>query len=493
MQLNIKLCDQVLENIPGVLFRFLVDADGNTSIPFASKGFEDIFNTPASRFRSNAKLAISRIHPVDYLTVIKDRLFFKKNQKSVNTILRVKTLKNGPIKWIKVIAKPEFVENSKVLWWGQLYDISSSIMKDKELKLSKERLEFALENSKQGYWDWNVETNSSFYSDRSINMLGYTADEFINHADSWNEKVHPEDVNSYFEDMKNHLAGNNDIYYNQHRVLCKNGEYKWVLDRGKVVQRDDAGNPIRVIGTHQDIDHEKEKELNDQKANDVILDQNSRLLNFAYIVSHNLKSHAGNLEMMLNIISGMKTPEEKVEYVEHLNSISTSLNDTIANITELVSIQTKSKNEREKVNLRQIANSTILMLKANVDLSGAVIHNLIEEDVFVDYIPAYMESILLNLITNAIKYRHADRKPEIVLSTFFKGNHLDLKVSDNGIGMDLNVVGDRLFGMNQTFHGNKDARGIGLYITKNQIEVMGGTIEVSSTPNEGSLFTVKLR
>ena len=109
---------------------------------------------------------------------------------------------------------------------------------------------------------------------------------------------------------------------------------------------------------------------------------------------------------------------------------------------------------------------------------------------YVNVVPSYLESILLNLMTNAIKYRSADRDPQIRLSAETEGDYTVLSVQDNGIGIDLDTHGKKLFGMYKTFHSNKDARGLGLFITKTQVEAMGGKIVVDSKPNEGSTFKI---
>ncbi|OCC28252.1 Histidine kinase [Leptospira interrogans serovar Canicola] len=101
-----------------------------------------------------------------------------------------------------------------------------------------------------------------------------------------------------------------------------------------------------------------------------------------------------------------------------------------------------------------------------------------------------MESILLNFLTNAVKYRHPDRVPEITLNAERQENRLILSIKDNGLGIDMKKYGDKLFGMYKTFHNNKDAKGIGLFITKNQVEAMGGKIEVESRLNNGTTFRI---
>ena len=116
--------------------------------------------------------------------------------------------------------------------------------------------------------------------------------------------------------------------------------------------------------------------------------------------------------------------------------------------------------------------------------------NSVDKNLNVLSVPAYLESIILNLMTNAVKYRSLDREPKIAISAKKQDGYLVLSISDNGLGIDLERYGDKLFGMYKTFHDNKDARGLGLYIIKNQIEAMDGNITVTSEVGKGSTFKV---
>lgn len=105
------------------------------------------------------------------------------------------------------------------------------------------------------------------------------------------------------------------------------------------------------------------------------------------------------------------------------------------------------------------------------------------------YSASYLESIILNLLSNAIKYKGED-KPHIKVKVWKEDNRVKFSVQDNGRGMDLEKYGDKLFGMYNTFHDNSNAKGIGLYITKNQVEALGGSITVESRPGIGSIFLI---
>ena len=112
----------------------------------------------------------------------------------------------------------------------------------------------------------------------------------------------------------------------------------------------------------------------------------------------------------------------------------------------------------------------------------------IPEDLNITAVPAYLESILLNLLTNSIKYSSPNRRPEINITTIIKNENIILNFSDNGQGIDLIRHGEKLFGMYKTFHEHEDAKGIGLFITKNQIEAMNGSIKVISEVDKGTTF-----
>ncbi len=118
------------------------------------------------------------------------------------------------------------------------------------------------------------------------------------------------------------------------------------------------------------------------------------------------------------------------------------------------------------------------------------IKNLVTDNVKVVAVEAYLDSIILNLLTNAIKYRDANKQSEVVLSTYVQDDFIVLSVKDNGLGLDMNKYGDKMFSLYQTFHNNKKARGLGLFITKSQVESIGGKIEFKSQVNIGSQFLV---
>jgi signal transduction histidine kinase len=137
---------------------------------------------------------------------------------------------------------------------------------------------------------------------------------------------------------------------------------------------------------------------------------------------------------------------------------------------------------------KSIGDVKVLALNAGCDII-----NEVPSAVMVKALPAYLESIILNILTNAIKYRSPKRKSNIHIYAKFNNNMIQLIVMDNGLGIDLKLHGSKIFGMYKTFHGNNDAKGIGLFITKNQIDAMGGSIEVESKLNQGTTFKINFQ
>ncbi|MBF0437097.1 MAG: CHASE domain-containing protein [Magnetococcales bacterium] len=122
-----------------------------------------------------------------------------------------------------------------------------------DLQESRFRWKFAIEGAGDGLWDWDITSGSVFFSKRWKEMLGYENHELSNHLKEWENRIHPEDKDQVLAAVQAHLAGQTPMYTNEHRILCKDGHWKWILDRGMVVSRNAAGEPMRMIGTHSDI------------------------------------------------------------------------------------------------------------------------------------------------------------------------------------------------------------------------------------------------
>ena len=195
---------------------------------------------------------------------------------------------------------------------------------------------------------------------------------------------------------------------------------------------------------------------------------------------------------MLSILTRKNTELSNNEYILMLEEAANNLLQTINHLNDVIQINTTTLDSLESMNLRSCADTIISNVISLAAEKNVKIINEINSDNNVLAINAYLESIILNLISNSIKYCSNNGNSYVHLSTQIKDNYTILIVEDNGLGIDLEKNGSKLFGMYKTFHKHEDARGVGLFITKNQIEAMGGKVEVISEVNKGTTFKVYL-
>lgn len=480
---------KLLHQIPDFVFVLKISPDGVMSFPFISQ-------SAYTYFEHNDEEA-----QYDALSVFKNRVVAEDFQDFLSSIEKSRTtletwsaqfvaLLNGQRRYMKGQATVEREDNDDVFFYGRITDITESKLQEIRLRLSEERYQFALEASTKGIWDLDLATNKVFYSAQSMKMLQFGDFDNIDSHDKWDDRIHHDDRADYELAIKKHLEDQTPFYENCKRMIAMDGSVKWILSRGKVIERRPDGTPLRLIGTHTDITIQKEREEQLRKTMDIISEQNGRLHNFAHIVSHNLRSHAGNFKMLLQIMESDGDAICQNDSYTHLKSTSAALTETIEHLNELVDIQTGLVHKAENLNLQAYLLQVLVVLREEISSNGVRIINRIPVDATIDFNPAYLESILLNFTTNAIKYSCPDRTPEIAY-TF---THIDgvkvLEIQDNGVGINIEKYGERLFGMYKTFHKNPESRGIGLFITKNQIEAMGGSVEIASEEGIGTVFKI---
>lgn len=249
---------------------------------------------------------------------------------------------------------------------------------------------------------------------------------------------------------------------------------------------------MNFIGVGRNVTQRIEKEFELKRLLAVTSDQNNRLYNFTHIVSHNIRSHASNLSMVVDVIENSDSIDEKLSYFELFREGTKKLSESIEYLNEIITIQQKTNVQKTKIHLKSEIEKTRMALSVAIKESHIAITTSIPDDVFVKVIPAYLDSILLNLFTNAIKYKAIDRAATLHIDCSSTNGFTVVHFRDNGLGLDLKKNGHKLFGMYKTFHGNEDAKGIGLFITKNQLEAMNGKIEIESEVGVGSNFKIYL-
>jgi PAS domain S-box-containing protein len=394
--------------------------------------------------------------------------------------------RDGTERYIYADCRFEFEEEGKdpVWMYGIVQDITEQ--KDIEIKLqkSKARLIEAQGIAHVGSWEMNFEANTSFWSDEAYRIYGLEPGDHQLTYNDWITFIHPEDLEKVLENVRLSHETLTGLSI-EHRILTRDGVTKYVNSEARY-EFDEHGKPIGLIGVVHDITESKTTEIKLQNLLELTNDQNKRLQNFTYIVSHNIRSHSANISGLVDLL------EEQIDNAEFsmLKSSAEKLAETIQNLNGIIAIQTELDKEKSVMCLRDEIGKSLNSINSLVCQSGAQIDIAVPGNVVVEVVPSYLESILLNLLTNAIKYRSPHKKLEISLNTEITEQYVVLSVRDNGIGINLEKYGSSIFGMYKTFHNNTDAKGLGLFIVKNQIEAMNGRIEVESQPDNGCTYKV---
>lgn len=220
-------------------------------------------------------------------------------------------------------------------------------------------------------------------------------------------------------------------------------------------------------------------------------DQNDRLKNFANIVSHNLRSHSAGLTGMFNILRQDFPEMQQNEVFEYMDSGLQNLTQTISGLSDIIHSNSVSS-QKKPLNLQSFIVKNKKTLKSQIETAGFTISSDLPDDFDVMAIEPYLDSIILNIMTNAIKYRNPGATSYLKIRAEKDTFSTSIFFEDNGLGIDMKRYGSKLFGLYNQFHSSEDSRGIGLFITRNQVESMGGTIRADSTPGVGTTFIVTL-
>lgn len=358
-----------------------------------------------------------------------------------------------------------------------------------KLKESEQQLRLITDNSSDGVAV--IEKGKLTYVSPSyIQLLGYpkeTYGEFT--VEDIFDNFHPDDlevVRPYiFDCISKQLK---ELKY-ELRFRGADGQYHWREDSANVIY-DEEGKYSKYIVITRDISSRKESEKEKNRLFEITEKQNEKLINFTHIVSHDIRSHTSNLSMILDLFEDTDSEDERKEYFDMLKQSTNKLTDTIFYLNETVAIQSGEKKQMINLNLKDEIENTIVGINAIIKTNEATININIDENIEIKATQSYFESIIFNLLTNAIKYKSPDRKPIITISAVNIDNEVQLTIQDNGMGIDLDKNKNKIFGMYKTFHGNPDAVGLGLFMVKNHIESMEGRIEVESEVNKGTTFNL---
>ena len=248
------------------------------------------------------------------------------------------------------------------------------------------------------------------------------------------------------------------------------------------------------VSIQRDVTEEKNQEKEKEQLIKELTQNNKDLKQFSYITSHNLRAPMSNLTGLLNLIEDIEIEDSELkEIIDGFNKSTHLLNETIEDLTKVMIIKDNIAIETENISLKDIFENIFNQLTTQIELSKPILKLDIEHVNLLNTNKAYLESILLNLLTNSLKYRANNRVLRITIAAHQVDDTIQLSFKDNGIGIDLVKNKDKIFGLYQRFHDYPDSKGLGLYLVKSQVEAMKGTISIESQVNKGTTITITFK
>jgi signal transduction histidine kinase len=391
--------------------------------------------------------------------------------------------------WSEISFNPIFdLESKKVTGVACISrDISELKTNEKRLLLSTKRLKQAQKIAGLGSWHFDLRTKLSSLSDEALELFGISSSEFDYQYSTLLKRIHVDDQDQFQKAISEAVLLKKDFSLYYRIVKDDNSALHVFTDTD--FEYDDNGNAVGFYGIILDVTDRVIKEAELKKLLFLTQKHNEWLNNFTHIVSHNIRSNNNNIKSLVELLIENSEGDREL-LLKMLKTSTNKLDETIYHLSEFVKFQNQNEKNYALLNLKkEIAKSTD-GINQHIIKTNSTIINAVNEQINIKVVPAFLESILMNMLTNAIKYRSPDRPLVLKYSSELTENYCILTIEDNGIGIDMEKHRNSIFGLFKTFNGNSDSVGLGLFMTKNQIELMQGKIEIESTLGKGTIFKI---
>ena len=455
-----------------------------------NKGIYGVFGYQKEDVGSTSKWWFDRIHPEDSLKMsVKLYSFLEQKTEKWQDEYRFQCA-DGSYKY--VFDRGFLVKDANgkpIRMIGAIQDITKQKEEEQRLRL----LETVITQSKDAIMITDIDTSKSvipniiFVNSAFTDITGYPADEVIGKSPEILFGKKSDFLE--FDKLKTAVQEYKECFV-ETISYKKSGEEFWI-NFSMIPVTDKEGEHSHWISIQRDVTVEKEREKEREQLIRELTQNNKDLKQFSYITSHNLRAPLSNLTGLLNLIE--EIPIEDSELKEIINGFSKSthlLNETINDLVKVIIIKDNPSIQKEKLLIKDVFENVFNQLSFLISANKPILKIDLEVETIFDINKSYLESIFLNLLTNAINYREPSRQLRITIATKVEDNNLFMTFKDNGIGIDLEKNNDKIFGLYQRFHNYPESKGLGLYLVKSQVESMGGTISVDSNVGKGTTFTI---
>ncbi|MEI2709403.1 MAG: PAS domain-containing sensor histidine kinase [Chitinophagaceae bacterium] len=399
--------------------------------------------------------------------------------------------KNGHYVWVEMKGKNMYHDVHIKGMIVMIRDIEVRKLAEDEVLLSEQRFKGLVQSGadmisiidEEGFVKYSSSTVTTILGNDPATDIGKNVFQFI----------HPKDMEwtrAAFDSMLR--DGTRQMHFGPYRFPNAKKEYRWLETVVTNLYDDPAVRGI-VINS-RDVTETKRLNEEQKSLTEELIKNNQDLQQFSFITSHNLRAPVANLISLLHLYD-RENPTEPFNKVliEKFEEATNQLNETLNDLLEVLVLKSNTNITLETLSLTETAN----LVKRNIDSllkdQNVIIETNFNEVDKVEYNKLHLESIFLNLISNAIKYKSPLREPVIQITTNIIEKWIVIEFKDNGMGIDLERYKDRIFGLYQRFHSGKEGKGLGLYMIKAQIMAMGGKIEVESELHESTTFKVYLK
>ncbi|NUQ53206.1 MAG: PAS domain-containing protein [Phycisphaerales bacterium] len=404
---------------------------------------------------------------------------------------------DGTAVWIDDSVHVEMVDGRVAMLRGVMFDISEQVAQKQAMHLQAERLDLTLSAANLGTWDWNVRTGEVAFNENWCRMLGYEPSEIEPDVSVWKRLVHPEDMARVTATLEDHLESRAKEYRCEHRLRRKDGTWAWVLDIGRVMERDAEGKPLRAVGVHMDISEIRAAQDAAEAANRA---KSDFLANMSHEIRTPMTAILGYTDLLAEDGDRSIAPRQRLEYIDTIRRNGDHLLSIINDILDISKIEAgRMSVEKMPTDPLHLFREVESLMRVRAKAKGIALDLEQETPIPVSIAsdPLRLRQVLVNLIGNAIKFTEIGGVTvRIGLDAHAAaGPLLRVEIADTGIGMTPEQR-QRLFlpfsqadtSVTRKFGGT----GLGLRISKSLAEMLGGDISVSSEPGKGSVFTLTI-
>ncbi|WP_169788161.1 PAS domain-containing protein [Rufibacter tibetensis] len=404
---------------------------------------------------------------------------------------RWRTKQSEVYRWFLVRAIAVRNEEGNIyMWVGSHTDIQDQKQMLLDLQESTQNFQFLADSMPQLVWTTDANGSHEYFNKKWVEFTGYDV-EASKGTEMWSNLLHPQDRQKAIETWQ-HCLRTGEPYEIEYRFQrASDGEWRWFLGRALPL-RDQEGTIVKWFGTCTDIEDQKQDEERQEQANRELRSINEDLDSFVYTASHDLKLPIINMAGIFQELTKSATfhdPDAQL-LIQMFNRSLKQINATISDLAEIVKVQKEIDAHQEEIDLTDLVDEVKLSIQDLIQSSGARIMADFTQAPSLVYSRVNLKSIFYNLISNAVKYRSPDRAPEVRLHTYQQQDYTVLTIQDNGLGMNLELHGPKIFQMFKRFHNHVEGSGLGLYILNRIVQKNGGRIELESQVDQGTTFTI---